>query len=192
MTSKIRIPEYRSTLMGEILPFTPEKLIIGILCSHPGCVREIEKPLAEKFGPIDYRSGAIPFTFTDYYEQEMGANLIRLFISFKQLVAPDQLSTIKIETNRLEKEFLEAGKRKVNLDPGLLSLGKLILASTKDNAQRIPLADGIFGEITLIYRRKGYSALPWTYRDYQSEAYHRILLEIRSRYKQQLQAAGYL
>jgi len=178
--------------MGEILPFTPEKLVIGILCSHPECVGEIENPLTEQFGPIDYRSDAIPFTFTDYYEQEMGADLIRLFISFEQLVAPDQLSAIKLGTNRLEKEFLEAGKRKVNLDPGLLSLGKLILASTKDNAQRIPLADGIFGEITLIYRRKGYSALPWTYRDYQSEAYHRILLQVRSRYKQQLQAAGYI
>jgi hypothetical protein len=178
--------------MGEILPFTPEKLVIGILCSHPECVREIEKPLTEQFGPLDYRSEAIPFTFTDYYEQEMGADLIRLFVSFEQLVAPDQLSAFKLRTNLLEKEFLKTGKRKVNLDPGLLSLGKLILASTKDNAQRIPLADGIFGEITLIYRRKGYIALPWTYRDYQSEAYQRILLQIRSRYKQQLQDAGYL
>jgi len=178
--------------MGEILPFTPEKLIIGILCSHPGCVREIENPLAEQFGPIDYRSEAIPFTFTDYYEQEMGAELNRIFVSFEQLVAPDKLSDFKLRTNRLENEFLEAGKRKVNLDPGLLSLGKLILASTKDNAQRIPLADGIFGEITLIYRRKGYIALPWTYRDYQSEAYQRILFHIRSRYKQQLEAAGHL
>ncbi|MFO7731651.1 MAG: DUF4416 family protein [Spirochaetia bacterium] len=178
--------------MGEILPFTPEKLVVGILCSHFECVREIEKPLAEQFGPLDYRSEAIPFTFTDYYEQEMGSDLLRLFVSFEQLVAPDQLSSFKIRTNRLENEFLEAGKRKVNLDPGLLSLGKLILASTKDNAQRIPLANGIFGEITLIYRRKGYTALPWTYRDYQSEAYQRILIQIRSRYKQQLQAAGYL
>src|SRR6056297_1139349 len=192
MTSKIRIPEYRRSQMGEILPFTPEKLVIGILCSHPACVKEIEKPLTEQFGPIDYRSEAIPFTFTDYYEQEMGADLMRIFFSFEQLVAPDLLSGFKLRTNQLEKEFLEAGKRKVNLDPGLLSLGKLILASTKDNAQRIPLADGIFGEITLIYRRKGYSALPWTYRDYQSEAYHRILLQVRSRYKQQLQAAGYI
>jgi len=178
--------------MGEIVPFTPEKLIIGILCSRRDFVPKLEERLTELFGPIDYRSDTIPFTFTSYYNREMGDEIERYFVSFEQLVSPDQLSSSKIPTNRLEEEFTEGGLRRVNLDPGMLSLGKLILASTKDNAQRVPLADGIYGEITLIFKRKAYTALPWTYRDYQSETYQKILLVIRGRYKQQLQLAGYI
>ena len=178
--------------MGEIVPFTPEKLIVGILCSRRHYVQKLEERLIELFGPIDYRSDTIPFTFTSYYNREMGDEIERYFVSFEQLVSPDRLASSKIQTNRLEEEFTEGGQRRVNLDPGMLSLGKLILASTKDNAQRVPLADGIYGEITLIFRRKAYTALPWTYRDYQSDTYQKILLVIRSRYKQQLQLAGYI
>ncbi|MFW5710373.1 MAG: DUF4416 family protein [Spirochaetia bacterium] len=178
--------------MGEIVPFTPEKLIIGILCSCRDSLPKLEDRLTELFGPIDYRSNTIPFTFTTYYNREMGAEIERYFVSFEHLISPDQLASCKLQTNRLEEEFTEGGRRRVNLDPGMLSLGKLILASTKDNAQRIPLSDGIYGEITLIFRRKEYTALPWTYRDYQSDVYQKILLVIRGRYKQQLQSAGYI
>ena len=178
--------------MGEIVPFTPEKLITGILCSRRENVPQLENRLTEHFGPIDYKSELIPFTFTSYYNREMGSDIQRYFVSFERLISPDQLADCKSRSNRLEEEFMEEGQRRVNLDPGVLSLGKLILASTKDNAQRIPLSNGIFGEITLIFRRKEYTALPWTYRDYQSDIYQSILLAIRSRYKQQLQAAGYI
>jgi hypothetical protein len=178
--------------MGEIVPFTPEKLIVGILCSRQEYVPKLETHLSEFFGPIDYKSELIPFTFTAYYDAEMGGGILRYFVSFERLISPDQLAACKIQTNQLEAEFMEAAQRKVNLDPGVLSLGKLILASTKDNAQRIPLAKGIYGEITLIFRRKEYTSLPWTYRDYQSESYQRILRTIRGRYKQQLQSAGYI
>ncbi len=178
--------------MGEILPFTPEKLIIGILCSRSDYIQSVESCLTEHFGPIDYRSELIPFTFTTYYNSEMGEDIERFFVSFEQLTPPEKLASHKVWTNSLEEEFTESCKRKVNLDPGLLSLGKLILASTKDNAQRVPLSNGIFGEITLIYRRKGYTSLPWTYRDYQSREYQEVFLTIRSLYKRQLYAAGYI
>ena len=56
--------------------------------------------------------------------------------------------------------------RKVNLDPGILSLANLVLASTKDFSHRIYLKDGIFSEVTLVYEKKRFKALPWTYPDY--------------------------
>lgn len=174
--------------MGEIHPFTPEKLIAGILTTRSDQLEEVEKVLVREFGPVDYRSSMIPFTYTDYYNAEMGPGIRRFFLSFEELVPPDRLAGIKIRTNQLEERFLEEGKRKTNIDPGLLSLGKLILASTKDNAQRIPLSRGIFAEITLIYTRKQYRPLPWTYRDYQSPEYLQVLHEIRDIYKQQIES----
>jgi len=160
---------------------------MGVLTSRNGQQPRLERMLAEDFGPIDYRSNPISFTFTDYYTNEMGGGISRIFYSFEKLVQPDTLADIKVRTNHLETFFAEPDGRKVNLDPGLLSLGKLILASTKDNAQRIPLSRGIFAEITLIYTRKKYRPLPWTYRDYQSDEYLQVLSEIRNIYKGQME-----
>jgi hypothetical protein len=74
----------------------------------------------------------------------------------------------------------------VNIDPGLLSLSRFILASSKDGSHRVPLCEGVFAEITLVYERGGYRALPWTYPDYRSSEYLDILAEIRKLYKAQL------
>ena len=59
-------------------------------------------------------------------------------------------------------------------------------ASGKDGSHRIPLHDGIFAEITLMYEKKKFRAQPWTYIDYQSDFYQEVLIGIRERYKDQL------
>jgi hypothetical protein len=140
------------------------------------------------FGALDYQSDEIPFTFTDYYTSEMGAGIRRIFFAVADLYDPSELARAKLTTDELEQRFAGERRRSVNLDPGMLTLGRLILASTKDNAQRIPLRDGIYAEITLLYRQGGFEALPWTYPDYRSAAYHEVLNDLRTRYKQQLEA----
>ncbi len=176
--------------MGEIIKFKPEKLVAGILSTVPGKIEELISILSDKFGEIDYQSSRYDFNFTDYYIPEMGPDIKRFFLAFRELVSPDRLSEIKKETNQIEKKFCIGSKRKINIDPGLLSLNRFILATTKDNGHRIPLNSGIYGEVTLIYMKKGYSVLPWTYADYKSPEYHHVLEEIRKIYKQQLKQEG--
>lgn len=175
--------------MGTAEDFTREKLFVGVLTTGREVSEEAERHLTAEYGSIDYRSPAIPFTYTDYYRPEMGAEITRYFIGFAELIDPAVLADIKRETNRLEELLAREGRRRINLDPGLLSLGKLILASTKDNAQRIPLRDGIYAEVTLIYRSGAYRPLPWTFKDYAGEEYRRIFAELRSHYKRQLRGA---
>ncbi len=157
-------------------------------------VEPVEEALEDAFGALDYRSEEIPFTFTDYYNGEMGEGIRRIFFAVAGLFDPSELAAAKLTTGALEQRLARdpagaaARRRRVNLDPGALSLGRLILASTKDNAQRIPLRDGIYAEITLLYRRGAFEALPWTYPDFRSAAYHRVLREIRGRYKEQFEA----
>ena len=86
----------------------------------------------------------------------------------------------------MEALFSENQDRKINLDPGLLDLNRLVLATTKHAGHRIPLAEGIYAEITLHYRRGRFEPLPWTYPDYRSEEYQRILLELREIFHGQL------
>ena len=74
--------------MGEISQFTPHKLILGCLFSSSKNFEEVLRELCNEFGDIDFRSRDIPFTFTTYYEKEMGAELFRCFVSFKQLIDP--------------------------------------------------------------------------------------------------------
>ncbi len=175
--------------MGAIEPFAKTKLIMGVLSTLPEKKEELRHLLVDEFGPIDYESQEFDFTFTDYYVPEMGSGIKRFFYSFVNLVSPDQLPDIKIRTNELEEKFAAGGNRKINLDPGLLSLSSLILATTKNNVHRIPLQKGIYGEVTLMYVNREYQTLPWTYADYRTLAFHEIFKEMRTLLKKKFKAA---
>src|SRR5262249_42219216 len=88
-----------------------------------------------------------------------------------------------LSANRMETEAARSGRfpqvRPINVDPGYLTLSKLVLASTKDHAHRIHLGRGIHAEVTLAYRDGAWRAQPWTYPDFRSERYRRWLLEAR-------------
>ncbi|MBA7639577.1 hypothetical protein ES703_47236 [subsurface metagenome] len=171
--------------MGRVIGFYPEKLVLAVLISEPELKQKLLDELTDSFGSQDYISQEIEFSFTRYYCEEMGDRISRFFLSFQDLVNPERLAEIKIETNYLESHFSREGKRKVNLDPGLLSLSRFILATTKDSSHRIPLHSGIYAETTLIYERKEFRAVEWTYPDYRSPEYLKILHNIRSIYKKQ-------
>lgn len=172
--------------MGEINKFQSENLIIGVLSTVPGVEKELQAELENKFGPVDLVSSELNFDFTNYYDSEMGKDIKRWFYSFSTLIDPAELPRIKAVTNELEELWAEDGERKVNLDPGMLDLNRLILATTKNVGHRIPLQAGIYGEVTLIFMKKEFHPLPWTYPDYQSPAYIEILKKIRDLYKLKL------
>jgi hypothetical protein len=181
----------KEIFLGEIKCFELYKLIVGVLTTIDFKKDEILESLSKELGEIDYVSSFIDFNYTDYYNREMGNNIKRFFVTFKNLVDPSSLADIKIQTNGLENRFLETNQkgiesRKVNFDPGIMNLSRLILASTKDNAHRMPLDKGIYGEITLLFQKGGIQALPWSYIDYQSKEYAEILFEIRNRFKEDL------
>lgn len=162
-------------------------LFTGVLTTR-GFPERLRKALEDEFGPIDIISPSIDFSFTDYYVPEMGEGIERFFISFRNLVSPDSLKDAKLFTNRLEKEWEEDGKRKINLDPGTLSAASVILATTKNRSHRIAIGSRLFAEVTLIYQNKGFVSFPWTYSDYRSEEVQRVLLEFRKSYLEKLKS----
>jgi hypothetical protein len=144
----------------------PAKLIVGLLFSDPEVRDRALGMLCEHFGPVDFLTEAKPFTYTAYYDREMGAGILRQVCSFLNLVRPESLPDIKRFTNHLEIDFSRAGERRINLDPGLLSAERLVLATGKNFTHRIYLRDGIYADLTLIYQKGTYQKLPWTYPDY--------------------------
>jgi hypothetical protein len=175
--------------MGAIRPPLPVKLVMPMIGADAALVAAVEGALTAEWGAIDYRSASVPFTYTDYYAREFGPHLWRRFVSFERLIDPGELAGIKRLSNEIEQRWAEAGRRRINLDPGYLTQARLVLATTKDQAHRIYIGQGIYAEVTLIYRGGAFTPLPWTYPDYRSPAYLAILGEIRAILSLQFKAA---
>ncbi len=176
--------------MGLAQNFEKEKLIIGFIYNTEENFQKALKIMTEKFGEVDFETEEFSFTeeFSSYYDEELGGEAKRRILSFERLVDPAMQADIKTFTNSVEAEFSIDGNRKVNLDPGFLSHGRLLLATTKKTGFRIPLKDGIYTELTLFYARGAWQKLPWTYRDYQSERVQAFLTTVRRRYLEQRKA----
>ncbi|MDP2646174.1 MAG: DUF4416 family protein [Desulfobacterales bacterium] len=160
----------------------PVKLVIGLFMQDKGLCGPLAASLEQEFGPIDTVSAWLPFDYTAYYEDEMGAPLFRRMLTFKSLIRPGGLPDIKLTTNGLEQSCLNSGKRRVNIDPGYLTLERFVLATGKNFTHRIYLAKGIYADLTLIYQKGGFQKLPWTYPDYEDRRMKAFLEKVRRKY----------
>lgn len=180
--------------MGQKLyPPSPVKLIVGMLCASEQLLSQAELEMASLWGDIDVRSEIMDFTFTRYYAAEMGAKLLRQFVSFSRLIPPEALARIKHQSNALEESLgqTELGKslgvdRPINLDPGYVEPSKLVLATTKNYSHRIYIGESMYAEATLHFHRGKWSSWPYTYPDYGSGAYDGFLSEARGILVEQL------
>lgn len=177
--------------MGIIKEPEPVKLIIGIISNNIRLFDKASDELEKMFGAIDFKSQVLAFDKTTYYQSEMGLDLKRQFFSFSKCICPDKLPNIKTATNDLEFQLSGTVKqRSINLDPGYVNLGKVVLATTKDHQHRLYLGKGIYGEVTLRYRNKTFAIWEWTYPDYASQEYIQIFNEIRCLYHKQIISMG--
>ncbi len=171
--SKPRIPE-------------PVKLFVSVLAGGAGLLEAVIRELAEHHGDPDYVSEILPFAYTNYYAAEMGPTLVRRFVAFGALIRPEELPAIKLETNALEGRLSEGGARQVNVDPGYMAKQHFILATGKGFSHRPYLGQGIYADLTLVYRQETFRPLEWTYPDYRSEQTIGMLNGLRRRYMIQL------
>ncbi|MCS6850059.1 MAG: DUF4416 family protein [Gemmataceae bacterium] len=174
----------------ELRPSAPVLLVVTAFSRHASALAWAEHRLEEHFGPIGLISPDFPFTQTRYYEPEMGPGLVKRLFAFERLVPAESLAAIKRATLEMEKELAFQGsyaeRRPLNLDPGLLSLGKFQLATTKDQAHRIYLGQGIFAEVTLRFRAGAFHPWEWTYPSYRQPGLLDFLRVARDYYRQRL------
>mgnify|MGYP003319531034 CR=1 FL=1 len=173
--------------MTKHLPVEPVKLVVAALCSRPDALTRSLEGLRSRRGNLDHQGTARPFNLTDYYEKEMGTGLERRILSFDRLASPDELVDFKHECVELERSLAEdSGRRTVNLDPGYLDHGKLVLASLKAAGQKIYLARGVYADLVGRYGEERYRPFEWTFPDFSAGLYDEELGEIRRRYLEQL------
>jgi hypothetical protein len=136
----------------------------------------------------DLVSPEFPLVETEYYEKEMGPGLVKTYVSWPGLRNPESLVEIKLAALEWEGRHAPGGRRLANLDPGYVFSGGLVLSTGKFREHRLPLGRGVWGELTLIYRRGRFQPLPWTYPDYQRSDVQVWLMMMRKTYLAALKA----
>jgi hypothetical protein len=167
------------------LPSFPEPamLLAAVFSRHAEALDWAKRKLAAEWGPIELESPAFDFVETDYYEPTMGSDIKKVFWAFEKPFDAADLVDVKLAANRWEEEFAAGANlpepRPLNIDPGYLTLGKLVLASTKDFMHRIYLNRGIFAEVTLFYKHRRWLHHDCTFADYRREDYQRFFSQCR-------------
>ena len=174
------------------IPRVPKaaKLMMSLISAEDGILMRAVEDLKSIYGEVDFLSDLLTFDFTRYYDEEMGAPLFRRFIAFKELVQREALADIKKGTNGVEERYSRDGCRKVNIDPGILSEENLILATTKGFGHRVYLRDGIYADLTLIFRKGSFRPQEWTYPDYRQGEVIELMNGLRRSYLKQLKGEG--
>ncbi|MBN2423617.1 MAG: DUF4416 family protein [Calditrichaceae bacterium] len=156
--------------MGVIQEHPPVKYFAAIAFKDHNDLDEVLKGTETLFSGIEQKSEIYLYDdYTDYYAGEMGEGLHKLFVVYTNHEKPEWLADKKVLTNMLETRFMnDNNNRKVNIDPGYISLSGLILATTKNFSHRIYLGKGIYGDLHLMFSRKSFQVMPWTYPDYKA------------------------
>ncbi len=164
--------------------------LVAVFSRHGAAIDWSRDRLAECWGSICLASERFDHSETRYYEATMGPGLWKQFFITDRLFDPGHLMECKLQSNDWEQELRQMAnfpeERPVNIDPGYLTLTKLVLASAKDRAHRIYLGDGIFAESCLHYMDGCWQAWPWTYSDYQRQDFQRFFSQARELLKQKI------
>ncbi len=180
--------------MGQPTFPSPALLIAAAFSRYDQTLAWAKKKLEAEWGAIALESEAFAFHETDYYEPTMGQGIKKQFWAFERPFDAAELVEIKLAANRFEEEYAAEAKlpepRPLNIDPGYLTLGKLVLASTKDFAHRIYLNRGIYAEVTLYYKHHRWQHHDCTFADYRREDYQRFFTQCRELLHRRLKGTG--
>ena len=165
--------------MGKPSQSEPAILFAGLLYKKAEYLTLAKESLKASFGEVFLETTALPWDYSDYYVDELGSPIARVFLFFKNSFNQEGLPDIKIITNDLEHKLSTEKRRNVNIDPGYLTPSKVVLASTKNYSHRIYMGRGIYAEVTLLFQDGCYRPHLFTYRDYATETYRKIFASAR-------------
>ena len=172
-------------MMGRTRKTEKAALFVGSLFSQTDILSKAMPLLKKNFGNILLEVPVSRWDYTSYYEKELGTPIYRSFVFFSGLFDTSCLPETKLLTNQIEESFSEDSNRKINLDPGYITLAKVVLASTKNYSHRIYLGKGIYADLALIFQaNKGFQPQAYTYNDYKDKKTLKMFSEARNSLKE--------
>ncbi len=172
--------------MGSFIQPFPVKPFCAIMAPGTSLLKAARDLVESNWGPCDLTGEIFEVEdYTDYYRERMPAGLLKQFLSFEALRDVETMNQgAKFWSNNMEDRHRSVdGQRRINLDPGYLTLDKLVLYTTKNFSHRLWLRDGLFAEITLSYGRQWgqYQPHDYTYPDYVTPQALDFFLAMRQR-----------
>ncbi|MBF0520845.1 MAG: DUF4416 family protein [Nitrospirae bacterium] len=158
-------------------------MFAGLLYAHNTYLEQAEELLTAEFGQISIESDETLWDHSVYYANELGSPIKRRFVFFDNLISTGLIAETKLKTIAIEKALSVDSSRKINIDPGYLTLAKVVLPTTKNRAHRIYLKNGIYAETTLIYLRDNFKPYLFTYTDFTKCETLKLLNKVRKLFK---------
>jgi hypothetical protein len=171
---------------------TPQVMpVISVITADEELKEETQSILKSRFGETDLVSELYPFDLSDYYEEEMGTELTRRWYSFIELRDASHLTDWKYSCVDIEEMFLDTfSNRMVNIDPGYIDFGKLVLASFKSAPDKIYMGRGVWAHTCLRYGHGQFTAPSHSFPDFIDGRFNDFMLEIRRSYRRILRSVG--
>ncbi len=156
-------------------------IFCGLLYSNKDYRDKAISELVDVFGNIKLYSNTFSFSdFTDYYDNEIGKDIIREWILFENIDNGENFYEKKLMSIEIEKKFTINNNRNINIDPGRICLSNMQLLTTKNYSHRIYMGEGIYAEVTFIFTKNGIKFLDWTYPDYKTDIAKDFFLKSRN------------
>lgn len=156
------------------------KLLIGIFYSDKEIYLKVIDELKKAFGEIEKQSFEYSFDkFTSYYEDEMGAGLVKRFLIFNKKINKKDLIEIKKKTTEIEKKYSKGEKRTINIDPGAVSKENVVLTSFKKRDFKEDLGNNIYSHEVLRFENEQIKVFWHTFPDFKSKEVQDFFNKIR-------------
>ncbi len=170
--------------MGRTKPAEPVILTFALLYNNEEYRANALELIEKNFGKIAQTSQTSSFNYSRYYEKEIGPNLTRQYFAIAGTFYQGDIAQAKITANQIE-DFLadESGRRRVNIDPGYVTIAKLIVPTTKDATYRVYIRDGIYAQPMLYFLGNTFVPWEWTYNDYTQPEAIEFFNRVRARAK---------
>lgn len=172
----------------------PEKVqpvlpVVSVICGSPDPMEGVLLELSGFFGEVILRSMPFPFDKSTYYQPEMGTDLVRTWLCFSGLRDPSGLPGWKLFCFGVEETWSGASGRTVNLDPGYLDHGKLVLASFKAAPDKVYMGEGVWAHTCLRYRFGDFCGPDHSFPDFIDGRFNVFFKEAKGMYRRLLRTA---
>lgn len=171
----------------KVLPVLP---VVSVICGSPESLAGVLLELSVFFGEVILRSRPFPFDMSSYYEPEMGTGLDRTWFCFSRLRDPSELPGWKRFCSGVEEAWSDGSGRTVNLDPGYLDHGKLVLASFKPAPDKVYMGEGVWAHTCLRYRFGDFCGPDHSFPDFIDGRFNVFFKEAKGMYRRLLRTAN--
>ena len=173
--------------MGKAKEPNPAKLFMSLITSEDEFFGRGMKDLSLAFGEIDFMSHKYAFQFTDYYMRGDGERPLPSVHHFRRLISIPLLPDIKANDQSSGRKICDSGRTPSDqYRSGISLFGACDPCNDEGYTHRPYLREGIYADLTLIYRNKSYQPLEWTYPDYRQEEVIGLFNQFRKTYVEDL------